>query len=193
MSKVYESEFEEFVIEKFKNLGWQYSHGDDLRRDLSETLIIEDLRDYLTTLPLIDSLTNSEIDRIVGNLKNTSSSSEYLTVRSIFQLIQNGFTFDRDDCSKPSVHIDYLNFDRPEGNIFRAVNQFTVRERGQERRPDILLFVNGIPLCILELKNPASEEATVRSAWEQIHIRYRRDIPSLMKYCVLSVVSDGGT
>ena len=89
MSKVYESEFEEFVIEKFKNLGWQYSHGDDLRRDLSETLIIEDLRDYLTTLPLIDSLTNSEIDRIVGNLKNTSSSSEYLTVRSIFQLIQN--------------------------------------------------------------------------------------------------------
>ena len=71
----------------------------------------------------------------------------------MFQLIQNGFTFERDD-TLPAIHIDYLNFDRTEGNIFKVINQLTMRERGQERRPDVLLYVNGIPLCIMELKNP---------------------------------------
>lgn len=193
MAKVHESEFEEVFIEKLKAQGWLYSYGDHLEgRELEEALIINDLQDYLRTLPLCDPLTEEEVCRIIANLKNTASSTDYLTSRNVFQLIQNGFTFSRDDSSKPDVHIDYLNFDRPEGNIFRAVNQFTLRERGQERRPDILLFVNGIPLCIIELKNPGSDEATVQSAWTQIHIRYKRDIPSLMKYCALSVVSDGG-
>lgn len=192
MAKVYESEYEEVFIEKLKTQGWRYSYGDEIHRDPEESLITEDLCDYLTTLPLTEPLTQDETNRIIANLKNTASSTDYLTSRSVFQLIQNGFTFSRDDISKPSVHIDYLNYERLEGNIFRAVNQFTVKERGQERRPDILLFVNGIPLCVIELKNPGAEGATVQSAWEQIHRRYKRDIPSLMKYCALSVISDGG-
>lgn len=190
MSKVYESEFEEVVIEKLRAQGWLYSHGNDLQRAPEEVLISDDLREYLITLPLIDPPSEEEANRIIANLKNTATSTD--SSRCIFQLIQNGFTFNRDDPTKPPIHIDYLNFERPEGNIFRVVNQFTVKERGQERRPDILLFVNGIPLCVIELKNPGTEGATVHSTWEQIHLRYKRDIPSLMKYCFLSVVSDGG-
>ena len=61
------------------------------------------------------------------------------------------------------------------------------------RSPDILLFVNGIPLCILELKSPSQQQATIFDAWEQIHVRYKRDIPSFMRYCLLSIISDGGS
>lgn len=193
MSKVYESEFEEAIVEKLRQEGWTHSRGDDISRSLDEALLAEDLKNYLSTLPLLSPLTEEEIRRIIANLRNSASSTDYLTSRAVFQLIQNGFTFERDETSLPAIHIDYINFDRPEGNIFRAVNQLTMRERGRERRPDVLLYVNGIPVCIIELKNPSDEGATVLSAWKQIHIRYRRDIPSLMKYCALSVISDGGS
>ncbi|WP_289640602.1 type I restriction endonuclease [Turicimonas muris] len=170
MSKIYESDFEEAIVEKLKQEGWMHSRGDDINRGLDEALLTEDLRDYLATLPLLSPLTESEIQRIIANLRNTASTTDYLTSRAVFQLIQNGFTFERDDTSLPAIHIDYLNFDRTEGNIFKVINQLTMRERGQERRPDVLLYVNGIPLCIMELKNPSDEGATVLSAWEQIHM-----------------------
>ena len=80
-------------------------------------------------------------------------------------------------------------------NIFRVVNQFTVEytNNGQKenRRPDVLLFVNGMPLCVIELKNPADANATIYDAWEQINIRYWRDIPHLLHYCPLACISDG--
>lgn len=80
-------------------------------------------------------------------------------------------------------------------NIFRVVNQFTVEytNNGQKenRRPDVILFVNGMPLCIMELKNPADANATIYDAWEQINIRYWRDIPHLLHYCPLACISDG--
>lgn len=91
--------------------------------------------------------------------------------------------------------VPLIDFERPENNIFRAVNQFTVEytNNGQtaNRRPDILLFVNGMPLCVIELKNPADANATIYDAWEQINIRYWRDIPHLLHYCPLSCISDG--
>lgn len=85
-----------------------------------------------------------------------------------------------------------INLDK---NIFRVVNQFTVEytNNGQKenRRPDVLLFVNGMPLCVIELKNPADANATIYDAWEQINIRYWRDIPHLLHYCPLACISDG--
>lgn len=91
--------------------------------------------------------------------------------------------------------VPLIDFDNPSRNIFRVVNQFTVEytNKGQKenRRPDVLLFVNGIPLCVIELKNPADAHATVYDAWEQINIRYWRDIPHLLHYCPLACISDG--
>ena len=75
------------------------------------------------------------------------------------------------------------------------MNQFTVEytNNGQKenRRPDVILFVNGMPLCIMELKNPADANATIYDAWEQINIRYWRDIPHLLHCCPLACISDG--
>ena len=91
--------------------------------------------------------------------------------------------------------VTLIDYEKPENNIFRAVNQFTVEytNNGQTktRRPDILLFVNGLPLCVMELKNPADAHATIFDAWEQINIRYWRDIPHLLHYCPLACISDG--
>ena len=91
--------------------------------------------------------------------------------------------------------VPLIDFEHPENNIFRAVNQFTVEytNNGQteNRRPDILLFVNGLPLCVIELKNPADANATIYDAWEQSNIRYWRDIPHLLHYCPLACIPDG--
>ena len=91
--------------------------------------------------------------------------------------------------------IPLIDFENPAKNVFRVVNQFVVgyTNNGQKetRRPDILLFVNGMPLCVIELKNPADANATIFDAWEQINIRYWRDIPHLLHYCPLACISDG--
>ena len=96
---------------------------------------------------------------------------------------------------KPARMVALIDFENPENNIFRVVNQFAVEytNNGQTetRRPDILLYVNGLPLCIFELKNPADPTATIHSAWEQIYTRYWRDIPHLLHYCPLACISDG--
>ena len=91
--------------------------------------------------------------------------------------------------------VDLIDCVNPQSNIFRAVNQFTVEYTNngvtENRRPDILLFVNGLPLCIIELKNPSNASTTIYDAWEQINIRYWRDIPQLLHYCPLACISDG--
>ena len=88
--------------------------------------------------------------------------------------------------------IRFIDFEHTDRNIFRAVNQFEVGYgmKDDVRIPDVLLFVNGIPLCIFELKNPTKLDATIADAYEQIHTRYMRDIPHLLRYCPLSCISD---
>lgn len=186
-----ESEYEAAMLDLLSSLGWEQSCGDDLHRKYSEALIVEDQRAYIQKH--YPDFTADELERVIFNLRNTGAATDYLSLRAVASLCVNGFDFNRDDPALPKQHVAYIDFENPETNIFRAVNQFTFTERGIERRPDILLFVNGIPLCIIELKNPAQRQATIFNAWEQIHVRYKRDIPSLMKFCVLSCVSDGGT
>ena len=187
--KYYESDFEDAFVQLLQQAGWQHSYGETLVREQTSALLEDDLTTFLhATYP---DLTTGELQRCVAQLRNTTSTTEYLTAREVFRLYQDGFTLSRDDRSKPDMHVDYIDFETPDYNLFRAVNQFTMIEGKEERRPDVLLFVNGIPVCIIELKNPADENATIWDAWEQIHVRYRRDISSLTKYCALSCISDG--
>ena len=185
-----ESEYEAAMLDLLSSAGWACSNGDELHRKYSDTLFLEDLDSFLSQR--YPDFTTEELERIVFNLKNTGGDTDYLASRAVAELCVNGFVFSRDEPTLPNCHVDYIDFDEPKNNIFRAVNQLTVRERNVERRPDVLLFVNGIPLCIIELKNPAQKQASIYSAWEQIHVRYKRDIPSLLKFCMLSCISDGG-
>lgn len=187
----YESEYESAMLELLASLGWVHTCGNEMHRKYQDILIRDDMLSFLQQQ--YPDLTASELDGVILNLSNTGEATEYLSLRATASLCVNGFTLRREDLSLPNQHVDYIDFEHPQTNIFRAVNQLTIREGKAERRPDILLFVNGIPFCIIELKNPVKQQASIYSAWVQIHVRYRRDIPSLMKYCLLSCISDGGS
>ena len=143
-----ESEYEAAMLDLLVSLGWTQSGGDELYRKYSDALILDDLRSYLQQR--FPDFTPEELERIIFNLSNSGAATDYLALRATASLCVNGFVFSRDDLSLPNQHVDYIDFENPHANIFRAVNQLTIRELGVERRPDILLFVNGIPLCIIE-------------------------------------------
>jgi len=192
--KFYESDYEEAFVDLLQQNGWEYTFGDDLHRQYDQCLIEDDMRAYLQKRYASENLTSGEMDAIIANLRNIGEPSLYHTLRKTFLTYRDGFQFQRHN-SNDTLWIEYLDFtnDNPKAfNIFRCVNQFIVSyEAGQKtRRPDVMLFINGIPVLIVELKNPADMGATIADAYDQIHIRYKRDIPHLMKYCALSCISD---
>ena len=131
------------------------------------------------------------MDGIVANLRNTGGQNDYYALQNTFLLYRDGYDFTYSDGRDNPFRLQYIDFEHPDHNIFRCVNQFVMEQGRENRRPDILLFVNGIPVCIVELKNPTKQNATIRDAYTQICTRYMRDIPALLKYCALAVISDG--
>lgn len=186
--KLYESDFEEAFISLLKDTHWTYTFGENLNRKQTDPLIEEDLRSYLSARYHTKGLTANEVDGIVGNLRNVGGRNEYYALQNTFYLYRDGYDFHPQE-SEP-FKLEYIDFDNPGRNIFRCVNQFTMVQGTENRRPDIMLYVNGIPVCIIELKNPTTENATVYDAHTQICTRYMRDIPSLLKYSAIAVVSD---
>lgn len=187
--KFYESEYEKGFCELLSQAGWIYQHGSELDRLTTETLYEKDLREYLSDR--YPQLSDVEQNAVVANLRNIGEDTLYHTLRSTFMLYRDGYAFNRLDVDE-LIPVHYIDFENPENNIFRVVNQFEVAYNGVEKVsiPDVLLLVNGIPTCIIELKNPTAPNATMAKAHDQIHIRYRRDIPHLIRYTALSVISD---
>lgn len=190
MSKFYESDYEEALIDLLQEQGWDYTHGGNIHRNNREVLLTDDLKVYLHSRYI--ELTDEDIDEVINHLRHVSGQTHFELVRNTYYLVRDGYRYTRHGDGK-HFDIDYIGFDTPDGaNIFRCVNQFEVGygQNSDIRIPDVMLFVNGIPLCIFELKNPADKNATIADAYEQIHIRYRRDIPHLLRYCPLSCISD---
>ena len=188
--KFTEAELEQAIIELFTAQGYTYIQGENIHRKYEEVLLLDDLRSFLTTRYAAEDLSDLEIQRIINKLNHINAAPLYSGNREAFWLVNEGFDLVRDDISKVALHVDYIDFDHPENNIFKVVNQYSVQGE-RLRRPDLLIFVNGIPVAIFEFKSAIEEAATVYDAWKQITIRYCRDIPKLMKYCFLSVISDG--
>lgn len=189
--KYYESQFEEAVVELLREARWQYTFGDEIHRKYTDPLIETDLRDFLSAQYKDKGLTSSEIDGIVANLRNTGGQNDYYALRNAFHLYCDGYDFVYSDGRGNPFRLEYIDFEHPHHNVFRCVNQFVMEQGRENRRPDILLFINGIPVCIIELKNPTKQNATIRDAHTQICTRYVRDIPALLKYCALAAISDG--
>lgn len=186
-----ESEFENAFIGFLENAGWQYTAGNDIHRSKNEVLIAEDFKQFITeTNP---SFTEEEVTQIYDTVRLAGAENDFATLHKVYGWMVDGVQFIPQNGLAQMVSL--INFEHPENNIFRVVNQFVVEytNNGQKenRRPDVLLFVNGVPLCVIELKNPADAHATIFDAWEQINIRYWRDIPHLLHYCPLACISDG--
>jgi len=189
-AKFYESEFETIVIEKLEKLGWMYTAGQDLHRKETEAVYEPDLRQFLANRYIDEDLTDYDVDSIVAKIKHVGGGTTYRSMAEIVRLVQDGYDFKSSKPGAKPFKMEYVDFVHWERNIFRVVNQFTYYEGPKNYRPDIMLFVNGIPLVIFELKNPANKTATVKKAYQQIRNRYWFNMPSLMKYLPLSVVSD---
>lgn len=188
LPKFTEAQLEEAIIELFQEQGYDYINGDKLHRKYDDILLEEDMREFLSHR--YSNLTDTELEKVINKLKYVPNTPLYRGNREAFYLVNEGFNLVRDDSALAPIHIEYIDFENPENNIFKVVNQYTVQDV-RERRPDLILFINGIPVAIFEFKTAIQEITTVYDAWKQITIRYNRDIPSLMKYAFLSVISDG--
>lgn len=189
-----ESEYEYAFIDFLEKEGWNYLSGNDINRTTRrEVLIEEDLVKFLTDTN--SDLNGEEINQIVDMVRLVGAESDFATLHKVYDWMIDGVQFTPQSGVPRMISLINFNGTDTEANIFRAVNQFTVEymNNGQKanRRPDVLLYVNGMPLCIIELKNPANVSATIYDAWEQINTRYWRDIPHLLHYCPLACVSDG--
>lgn len=187
-----ESEYEYAFIAFLEKEGWQYLQGSKInRQSRMDVLYSDDLESFLSdTNP---DLLPDEIHSIMDSVRLVGAESDFATLHKVYGWMVYGVQF-TPQSGLPRM-VPLIDFENPKKNIFRCVNQFSVEyiNNGQKqtRRPDVLLFVNGLPVCVMELKNPADANATIYDAWEQINIRYWRDIPHLLHYCPLACISDG--
>ena len=192
MTKIFESTIEEFVIELLQNQGWQYLSPEEQekeRPDLSEVVLKNRLKKMIDELnPNISKEAKEQAIRQVLNLpsQNLIDNNE-----AFHQMLTEGIEVEvMGEEGIKGDKVILVDFDKPENNEFIVCNQFTVIENNINKRPDVVLFVNGLPLVVLELKNPTDENATVQKAFTQLQ-NYKNAIPSLFYYNAILIASDG--
>ena len=191
MTNFNEHALEMSIMELFKDEEYTYVSGDQIHRERTEVLLTDDLKQYLYNRYAKDGITPSEVDSIILMLRNIGGTI-YEANKAVFKLISDGFIFNREDRSQKDIYIELIDFSTPENNIFKAVNQFEIEGvNNQLRIPDGIVFVNGIPVVVLEFKSAVKENTTIMDAYKQLTVRYRRDIPELFKYNAFIVISDG--
>lgn len=193
-----ESVVEDAALAWLESIGWHIAHGPEIapgmpvseRRDYSEVALTQRLRDALARLN--PALPAAALEDAFRKLTRPEGADSIQRNRAMHRLLVNGVTV---EYRSPEGEIrggqaQVIDFDAPENNDWLAVNQFTVVENRHSRRPDVALFVNGLPLAVLELKNAADEDATIWTAFQQLQT-YQAEIPSLFATNAVLVVSDG--
>ena len=179
------------IMKLLQDEGYSYVNGSHIHRERTEVLLTDDLKQYLLNRYASEGLTVSEIESIILMLRNISGTL-YEANKSVFKMICDGFIFNREDITKKDLYIELVDFNTPENNIFKIVNQFEIGYGNNERRiPDGIVFINGIPVVVFEFKSAIKENTTIMDAYTQLTTRYRRDIPELFKYNAFVVISDG--
>jgi type I restriction enzyme R subunit len=197
MAKLTENAIEEYAIELLQGLGYGYCHGHDLapdgaspeRASFADVLLLERLREAITRLnPTVPAEAREDALRQVQRI----ASPELLANNEVFhRMLTEGVKVDKQQDGQERGDVVWLaDFQHPARNEFLVVNQFTVIENGHNKRPDVVLFVNGLPLVVLELKNAAADNATIKSAYKQLDT-YKALIPGLFTYNGLLIISDG--
>lgn len=163
--------------------------GKSIIRDPSTVLFKDDLNNFLIKKYLDQGITDAEVANIIKIIEFYSSSNLYEANKQILNKIMNGFLIKREDRKLKDLYVTFFDKDTDK-NIFKFVTQLEIQ--GHELRiPDGILYINGIPLVVFEFKSAIREDATIYDAYQQLTVRYKRDIPELMKYNALCVISDG--
>ncbi len=207
-----ESEIENYSLDELKELGFSYVPGPAIAPDdgVGAAGVAEpgavygsfERRDSYEDVILKHALEQA-IERLNPTVSEAVRQEAFKAVLSVFspQLIEGNEAFHamlaegvavtvHKDGQERGERVWLVDFQKPENNVFCAINQFTVREHNQHKRPDVILYVNGMPLVVMELKNPADANATIRKAYDQIQT-YKAVISTLFFYNVLCVISDG--
>ena len=191
MANFNEHALEMSIMQLFKDEGYTYVSGDQIHRERTEVLLVDDLKQYLYNRYAKDGITPGEVDSIMLSLRNISGTI-YEANKAVYKLISDGFILNREDRSQKDIFIELIDFENVDNNIFKVVNQFEIDGVNNQRRiPDGIVFVNGIPVVVLEFKSAVKENTTIMDAYTQLTVRYRRDIPEIFKYNAFIVISDG--
>jgi type I restriction enzyme R subunit len=193
-----ESIVEDAALEWFGELGYEIRHGPQLapgepaaeRESFGEVLLVGRLREAIRPLNL--SIPEEAREEALRKVLRVGTPSLTQTNRAFHRMIRDGVDveYPRGDGSIKGDKVLLVDFSDVQSNDWLVVNQFTVIEGQHNRRPDIVVFINGLPLGLIELKNAADEDATVWSAYAQLQT-YKAEIPSLLHYNAALVVSDG--
>ncbi|UOO38710.1 type I restriction endonuclease subunit R [Oscillospiraceae bacterium CM] len=191
MSLFNEHALEMSIMELFKDEEYTYLNGEQIHRERTEVLLADDLKQYLYNRYAQDGITPSEVESILLMLRGISGTI-YEANKAVSKMICDGFILNREDRTQKDLYIELIDFDTPENNSFKVVNQFEIEGiNNQLRIPDGIMFINGIPVVVLEFKSAVKENTTIMDAYTQLTVRYRRDIPELFKYNAFIVISDG--
>jgi len=208
-----EAKLEQAIIELLGGQGYPHYPGAALDRGPTEALLKEDLRAFLARRYADDGITPGEIQVVIQRLEKLSAADLYDSNKNIHKLVADGFLLKREDRSKKDLYVQLVDYaGLPEqrvpregevetliagptahygdANIYRLVNQLEIEGSGK-RIPEAILYINGLPLVVFEFKSAIRENATIHDAYRQLTVRYARDIPELMKFNALCVISDG--
>ncbi|RYG09220.1 MAG: type I restriction endonuclease subunit R, partial [Chitinophagaceae bacterium] len=155
-----------------------------------QVLIEEDLSAYLRQQYQADGITENEIESIIRDLDRLPSSDLYESNKAFMKMVSDGFLLKREDRLKKDIYIQLIDYSVADQNIYKIVNQLAIK--GYELRiPDLILYINGLPLVVFEFKSAIKEDTTIYNAYKQLTVRYKKDIPELFKYNAFCVISDG--
>ena len=176
------------IMELFQQEDYLYTNGEQVHKEVNDVLLRDDLRMYLRSR--YEDITTLEVESAIARLTARVGFSDYENNVATYRLITEGFSLKREDASQPDLFVEPIDFTTESNNIFRIVNQLEIQGR-EKRIPDGIVYINGLPMVVLEFKSAVKEETTIMDAFTQLTVRYRRDIPELFKYNAFVVISDG--
>lgn len=197
IERLNENAIELLAIERLEALGYEYVYGGDIapdsaspeRESFADVLLIERLRQAVKRIN--PSIAEPALDEAIKTIQRISSPELLANNEAFHRLLTEGVNVSyQKDGSQRGDLVWLIDFANPDNNEFLVVNQYTIIENNQNKRPDLILFVNGIPLVVIELKNAADENTTLKSAYQQLNT-YKETIPSLFTYNSFVVISDG--
>lgn len=184
-----ENLIEQNLIELLKKQNYRYLHGSQIERSLDSVILEDELKNSLKRLnPLLPQSARTEA---YNQILHVGSSDMMASNEKFHNLLCEGVTVEYEkDGNTQGINVKLINLENIDSNDFLVVNQFIIKENNNEKRLDVVLFINGLPLVIIELKNALDEKATLYKAYTQIQ-NYKKAIPTIFYYNSLTIISDG--
>lgn len=192
-----EDQLEQLALTWFQDGGWAYCYGPDMapdgnapeRADYKQVVLVDRLVDALRRLN--PDIPETALDEVAHRVAKLREPSLILSNRSFHEWLLEGVAVEVErDGIKRGDRVRLIDFEYPENNLFLVVNQFTLQGAQHLRRPDLVCFINGLPIAVIELKNPAAKQADIWAAFNQLET-YKAEIPDLFVFNEALVISDG--